>query len=364
MSGCCNNRNQPKWKKEIVRDHKFDSIDLDEFYDGSCFARLGYLWVYIMIFKSIAVYLADLWTAISLLALDSQLYARPVIPTETSKWIFLASIIVSYLLLIWDMIKTRKIIQSSDISYAFTSIIASRYYCTVKRGGYKYYCLFRKIDKYLDPVPFFIFFKLKGWKRLFLTESPRQVINLVTLVAMVPRWIQIEKGGTVSLDNEALGKDVVQKIMTGTMAFSVIIFAISFMLVCVAFIMYIPLFCHIQGNLKEYCCHKVDKRIAELIKRQAGKRMGNKKNPIQNHNKNQQQQQQQPLSNNPEVIYHQPDYSQSDHLSLLANAQAQSYSPSVAPSTYYHTSTSYSNNQHYQHYTHHHQNNKNTYYYS
>ena len=103
-------------------------------------------------------------------------------------------------------------------------------------------------------------------------------------------------------------------------------------------------------------------RIAELIKRQAGKRMGNKKNPIQNHNKNQQQQQ--PLSNNPEVIYHQPDYSQSDHLSLLANAQAQSYSPSVAPSTYYHTSTSYSNNQHYQHYTHHHQNNKNTYYYS
>lgn len=25
--------------------------------------------------------------------------------------------------------------------------------------------------------------------------------------------------------------------------------------------------CHIRGNLKEYCCHKVDKRIAEIIKR-------------------------------------------------------------------------------------------------
>ena len=198
---------------------------------------------------------------VSLLALDNQLYARPVIPTETSKWIFLASIIVSYLVLIWDMTKTRKIIQSRDISYAFTSIIASRYYCTLKRGGgYKYYCLFRKIDQHLDPIPFFIFFKLKNWKRLFLTESPRQVINLVTLVAMVPRWIQIGKGGTVLLDNEALGKDLVQKIMTGTMAFSVVIFAISFLLVCIAFIMYVPLFCHIQGNLKEYCCHKVDKR--------------------------------------------------------------------------------------------------------
>jgi len=34
-----------------------------------------------------------------------------------------------------------------------------------------------------------------------------------------------------------------------------------------AAICYIPLLFHIQGNLKEYCCHKVDKRISEIIKR-------------------------------------------------------------------------------------------------
>ncbi|KAI9489215.1 hypothetical protein BDB00DRAFT_632482 [Zychaea mexicana] len=343
---CCSSSG-PKWKREIVRDHKFDYVDLDEFYDRSCFARLGYLWVYIMILKSTAVYLADLWTAISLLALDNQMYAEPVIPTETSKWIFLASIIVSYLLLFWDMVKTRKIIRSRNISFAFTSIIASRYYSI--RKGYKYYCLFRKIDKQLDPIPFFVFFTLKGWKRLFLTESPRQVINIVTLVALVPKWIQIEKGGQVLLDNEALGKDLVQKIMTGTMAFSVVIFGISFLLVCLAFIMYVPLLCHIQGNLKEYCCHKVDKRIAELLRRQARKRTA----------KNQQQQagrwdaHHQPptiTSNAVEaknMIYSQPEYAQSDQLGLIAHAQVQPYSPtpsSTYSSPYYYHHNNNNNN--------------------
>ena len=134
--------------------------------------------------------------------------------------------------------------------------MASRYY-SVK--SYKYYCLFRKIDKQLDPIPFFVFFTLKGWKRLLLAEAPRQIINIVTLVAMVPHWIQIERGA-VKLDNQALGKDIAQQIMTGTMAFSIVVFSISFLLVCIAAILYIPLLCHIQGNLKEYCCHKVDKR--------------------------------------------------------------------------------------------------------
>lgn len=41
--------------------------------------------------------------------------------------------------------------------------------------------------------------------------------------------------------------------------FTVLIFAISLAMLIVAGICYIPLLAHIQGNLKEYCCHKVDK---------------------------------------------------------------------------------------------------------
>ena len=45
-----------------------------------------------------------------------------------------------------------------------------------------------------------------------------------------------------------------------TMLFTVVIFAISAVCLLVAAVIYVPLLCTIQGNLKEYCCHKVDKR--------------------------------------------------------------------------------------------------------
>lgn len=91
-----------------------------------------------------------------------------------------------------------------------------------------------------------------------LAEAPRQVINIVTLITIIPKWIKINNG--LVLQSDGLGKDTMQRIMTGTMIFSVFIFAISFILICIAAAIYIPLLCHIQGNLKEYCCHKVDKR--------------------------------------------------------------------------------------------------------
>lgn len=174
---------------------------------------------------------------------------------------------VSYLLIIWDLIKSRRILASKDISGAFTSAIVNKY-LSIK--DYRYYCLFKSINsngKGINNYAFFIFFTLKGWKRLLLAEAPRQVINIVTLQALVPQWLKI-RNGQITFNNDALGADLMQQILTGTMAFSVVVFAISFSLVCIAAVLYIPLFCHIRGNLKEYCCHKVDKRISEILRRQ------------------------------------------------------------------------------------------------
>lgn len=174
---------------------------------------------------------------------------------------------ISYLLIIWDLIKSRRILATNDISSAFTSAIVNRY---LSMKDYRYYCLFKKINsnsKGIDNYAFFIFFTLKGWKRLLLAEAPRQVINIVTLLALVPQWLHI-RNGQVTFNNNALGDDLMQQILTGTMAFSVLVFTVSFSLVCIATVLYIPLFCHIRGNLKEYCCHKVDKRISDILRKQ------------------------------------------------------------------------------------------------
>ena len=189
---------------------------------------------------------------------NSSLNNSANIPPDVAKWIFLGAILISFLLLFWDIIKARSIIESRDISLAFFSVISNRWYST---KDYKYFCLFRKINnsiRAVDTIAFFVFFTLKGWKKILLAEAPRQVINIVTLVTLIPNWIKINDG--LTLVNQELGKSTMQKIMTGTMMFSVAIFAVSFILICIAAALYIPLLCHIQGNLKEYCCHKVDKR--------------------------------------------------------------------------------------------------------
>lgn len=45
-----------------------------------------------------------------------------------------------------------------------------------------------------------------------------------------------------------------------SMAITVFWFAVSLVQLGIAAICYIPLLCHIQGNLKEFCCHMIDRR--------------------------------------------------------------------------------------------------------
>jgi hypothetical protein len=59
---------------------------------------------------------------------------------------------------------------------------------------------------------------------------------------------------------------------TALMAFTLLVFVISATKLVFAFLLYIPLLFHIRVNLKEYCCHKIDKRIDELVKKESTKR--------------------------------------------------------------------------------------------
>ncbi|KAI9289732.1 hypothetical protein BC943DRAFT_271906, partial [Umbelopsis sp. AD052] len=246
-----------------VQDHKFDYVDVDEFHDSSCLTRTKYMLLFLVVLKSVLVYAADMWTAVSLLVVGSTTTLNEIdigISIDVSKYIFLGAILISFLLLFWDIRKGRTIVASRDISYTFTSVFASRYYSL---KDYNYYCFFCKIQnskKTTDEIAFFVFFTLKGWKRLLLAEAPRQVINAVTLYALLKRWIDNNHSLQLQSLLDSMSKDVIAKMMTYTMAFSFVIFIVSFFMICVAAILYIPLLCHIQGNLKEYCCHKVDKR--------------------------------------------------------------------------------------------------------
>ncbi|KAI9322820.1 hypothetical protein BX666DRAFT_1898694 [Dichotomocladium elegans] len=280
----------PKWKRELVPDHKFAYIDVDEFRKATCYNGFRYVLLFISIIISAATYIADLWSMCILLIYEQwSLSTEPMIPLKISKWIYVACIALSFLLLAWDIYKCRNVLDTDDISLAVTNPMAY-HYNSVK--SFSRFCLFRKINdsrKTSDMAAFYVFYTLKGWKKLLFAQSPRQIIAAFTVAALLKTaWT---KKGTFHIDDDwdAYGDDWQQRVALILMSFTCLIWAISMIELMIACVLYIFVFCQIQGNLKEYCCHKIDKRISELIEKQKRKRIreqekkmakANKKNPI------------------------------------------------------------------------------------
>ncbi|KAG5718758.1 hypothetical protein E4T56_gene2643 [Termitomyces sp. T112] len=272
-----------KWKREVVADHKFDFVDTREFTDNGFVMRMKYLWLYIIVLKSFMVYILDIFSAVTMLSTEA--WSNEIfnqcrttdgcifIPFKTGRWLFVGCIIFSFLLLAYEARKSKKIIASRDISYAFTNVMANNYYSL---RSYDHFCFFDHISnstKTSDDFAFFVFFTFKSWKRVLLADAPRQTINALTLYAIYlvkhknpGKWYDIGKWF-------ANNKSLSTSLLTVTTFLTVLVFAGSLLLLIMAGICYVPLLCHIQGNLKEYCCHKVDKRIDAVIKRRQKQRL-------------------------------------------------------------------------------------------
>jgi hypothetical protein len=229
--------------------------------------------------KSIAVYVADIYTAITLLAFhkfNSSIYTRVAqsenntvsVPFSYGRWIFVGCIIFSFLLLAYEANKTRAVIRSRDISYAYTNVMANDYYSIRSYCHFCFFCQINNSKKKKDELAFFIFFTFKGWKRLLVADGPRQVINALTLYALA------EASNFSSNIQDYYEGNIFTLIMLITMLFTVLVFAGSAILLIIAALLYLPLVCYIQGNLKQYCCHKIDKRVTELVAKKKKQRLG------------------------------------------------------------------------------------------
>lgn len=152
-----------RWKRESVVNHKFDFVDVYQFEKRDCLHKIEYSWVFFVVLKSVLVYIADLWTACALLLTDKWGNAiDPPIPFQYSKWIFVGSIVASYILLFWEIRKARRIVISGDISFAFTNMIAYRYYTLTSYAHWCFFSAIRDRRKGIDRIAFFVYFAFKG----------------------------------------------------------------------------------------------------------------------------------------------------------------------------------------------------------
>lgn len=104
-----------------------------------------------------------------------------------------------------------------------------------------------------------------GWKHL-VVQAPRQVINIMTLIA----FMKALGFDFTNLDDVAQllpSLKTADKFTFCVMVFTSLMFIISGVATLIAIVLWIPLVAKVQGNLKEYVCHKMDKRIDAIIKK-------------------------------------------------------------------------------------------------
>lgn len=265
--GCCDGRS---WKREEKADHRFDFLDLREFRTNSFGCRMAHFYVWVSTFRSFAILGLDIYTAIGLLILKSYkstVTQQTFIAHNVTKWIFAGCIILSVVLLIWDWIVAIRIMRSKNISFAFTNVIANRVYSL---RSYDHHCLFYRLGSSShrsNKVAFWVFFSFIGWKRLLLSEGPRQAINALTVFSVLSTR-------DFALTAEAYANITpFQWTVLSFMALSLIIWLFSFARFCMAAALFLPLLCHLQGGLTEFVVRKIDKRIAEIIEKARKKRL-------------------------------------------------------------------------------------------
>ncbi|ORX54296.1 hypothetical protein BCR36DRAFT_348435 [Piromyces finnis] len=292
MGGCFWCFHSADWKREEILDHSFSLINVNDYTDRSTLMHIKYLWIFFVVFRTILVYLFDLYLlyqqggekffpknfkggkAIQVnkdceeklkfggkfanLSIVCKWMENDVVEFLTNNmfWLLLFSIVIASILSYMEFKKAQRVIKSQDISFAFTNLVAYRYYCI---KSYAYYCFFQLIQNHTkrsDEIAFFIFFTFKGWKRFVFADTLRRVLNLTLFIN---NMIALKDNSWAWKDNE---KEWFKVMTSGFILFSWLMTGIKLL---IAFILYIPLLSIIQGNLKEYCCHKIDKRIGEII---------------------------------------------------------------------------------------------------
>lgn len=135
--------------------------------------QFKYSWVFIITFKTILTYMAEVGVVVLLILTYTNtanlIEQKEVaggqlsrIPIEVRIGFITGSVVFSYVLLAIEWRKSQLIVQSRDISYAFTSTVAYRYYAI---RSYAHFCFFQQIRssrKTKDVLSFWVYFRLKG----------------------------------------------------------------------------------------------------------------------------------------------------------------------------------------------------------
>lgn len=273
--GCCGERE--KGPPEATA--KWTYINLSDFKSTSSWNTLAYLWVWIMAIVAVAVFAADTFTAVNLLAYNRWTSkVEPKIPIEYARWIFAGCILFGFVLYIFNWIFAIRAIRRGGIADSFLDPLAATLQ-SMRGSGWRRFLVFANLTqskKGTDYIAFFVYFSFQSAIRVIIAEGPRQVINGMTLYSVMQDKLMDGEGGDKSNIAQfwanlqhLFNENNLQAMTMCAMLFTLIIWVISALSLLISLILYLVFLWHYipssDGRLKIYCRRKVDKRLEKIV---------------------------------------------------------------------------------------------------
>lgn len=230
---------------------------------------------------SVAVYAADTFTAVNLLAFDkwsSQI--KPALDMKYSKWIFAVCILLSWALAVYEWMRALRVIRRGGVAESYMDPLAVSLQ-SMRPQGWKRFLVFSELTKSkkgADYVALFVYFAFKGAIRIILAEGPRVFVNGMTLYAVADADLIVhgEPIGNHSsfeqfwLNFGQLAEDnTEQTVILCAMLFTAVIWVFSALQLLAAIVLYLTFLWHYipqqDGRLSIYCRRKIDRRLEKVV---------------------------------------------------------------------------------------------------
>ncbi|KAF5024292.1 hypothetical protein F66182_3622 [Fusarium sp. NRRL 66182] len=277
--GCCfGNR-----KKQIVgiADQKWEYINLRDFKSKGCGTIFAYIYLWLMLIVSVAVYVVDSFTAVNLLIFDRwSSKIDPAISFDVSKWIFSICIILSFLNLGYEGFRAIRVIRRGNVAECYLDNLAVRWE-SVRLGsqGFKRFLVFAELTKSKEGAQYiaiFTYFSFQSWIRVIICSGPRQVLNAFTLKSvyeakLTPTADNVGESITGFFENIKIlaEEDYQQALILSGMCFTIVIWVFSALFLLAAVLFWVFFLYHwipsADGGLSGYCERKVTKALMKIV---------------------------------------------------------------------------------------------------
>jgi hypothetical protein len=260
---------------------------LSDFKSTSCLAPLSYVWLWLLVVISCAIYLADGFTAVNLLAFNNwSSQVKPAVPFEIAKWIFAITIIVSYVFLLYRYYRAVRVIKSGSVTECYLEPVAAIWQSmrmTKSGQGWRRFLVFAELTKSkkgANYIALFVYFQFKSALLVIVAQGPRTAINAMTLYAVMKAQL-LPVGDHASKERSNFVQffmNIKVLVETGnkqetviyfSMLFSLLIWVIAALSLIISSILYITFLWHYipkaDGTLTQYCRRKVETRLERIV---------------------------------------------------------------------------------------------------